>query len=198
MSPEYTTYALWTAWVVSWVVAMRWSSRAEKRDAIGAELVFRVLLYFSVILLFAFPRGQHYYAQTQFWHFGDAMKWILAAVTAAGLSFTWWARIHLGRLWSDWVVKKAGHHVVDTGPYRLVRHPIYAGLIFAGFATAIEKGTSFALLGTAILTLAFYIKARREERFLRAELGEGAYNAYGCKTAMLVPFVQRNRERLPG
>jgi protein-S-isoprenylcysteine O-methyltransferase Ste14 len=114
----------------------------------------------------------------------------LAAVTAAGLLFTWWARIHLGRLWSDRVVKKAGHHVVDTGPYRLVRHPIYSGLIFAAFATAIEKGTSLALLGVAIVTVAFYIKARREECFLRAELGGNTYDAYAHKTAMLVPFVR--------
>lgn len=167
----------------------------RKRDAIGAELFFRVLFYASLILLLAFPPGQHYYAQTQLWHFAGAMNWIWAGLTAAGLSFTWWARIHLGLLWSDCVVKKAGHHVVDTGPYRLVRHPIYAGLIFAAFATAIERGTSFALLGAAILTLAFYIKARREERFLRAELGENAYDAYARKTAMLVPFVPRTWPR---
>ena len=71
-----------------------------------------------------------------------------------------------------------------------MRHPIYSGLIFAAFSTAIEKGTSFALLGGAIVTLAFYIKARREERFLRAELGENAYDGYARKTAMLVPFVR--------
>jgi protein-S-isoprenylcysteine O-methyltransferase Ste14 len=190
MIPEYTIYALWGAWVVSWIVAMLWSNRTEKRDALGAELFFRVLFCVSVILLFVFPLRHPYYAQTQLWHFGDAMNWILAGLTAAGVLFTWWARIHLGHLWSDRVVKKAGHHVVDTGPYRLVRHPIYSGLIFAAFATAIEKGTSFALLGVAIVTLAFYIKARREERFLRAELGENAYDAYSRKTAMLVPFVR--------
>jgi protein-S-isoprenylcysteine O-methyltransferase Ste14 len=103
---------------------------------------FRVLFYFSVILLFAFPLRPHYYAPTQLWHFGDAMNWILVGLMAAGVLFTWWARIHLGRLWKDCVVKKAGHHVVDTGPYRLVRHPIYSGLIFASFSTAIKKGTS--------------------------------------------------------
>ena len=190
MTPEYTIYALWGAWVVSWIVAALWSNRTEKRDTIGSELFFRVLFYVSLILLFALPLRHPYYAQTQLWHFGDAMNWILAGLTAAGVLFTWWARIHLGRLWSECVVKKAGHHVVDTGPYRLVRHPIYSGLIFAAFSTAIEKGTSFALLGVAILTLAFYIKARREERFLRTELGENAYDTYACKTAMLVPFVR--------
>ena len=118
------------------------------------------------------------------------MNWILVGATAAGLLFTWWARVHLGPLWSDLVVMKAGQLVVDTGPYRLVRHPIYSGLIFAVLATALQKGTGFALLAVALVTLAFSAKARREERFLRKELGEDAYDAYARKTPMLVPFVQ--------
>lgn len=190
MPPEYAIYALWCTWLVSWIVAMISTNRTEKRDAIGTELVFRVLFYISVALLFAISPGASYYRQRQLWNFGVAMKWVFVVLTAAGLLFTWWARIHLGRLWSDRVVKKAGHHVVDTGPYRLVRHPIYSGLIFAALATAIEKGTSFGMLGVAIAFLAFYIKARREEHFLRAELGENAYDKYARKTAMLVPFVR--------
>jgi protein-S-isoprenylcysteine O-methyltransferase Ste14 len=155
----------------------------------GRALFPRSLLR-RAILMFGFPPTRHYYAQVQLWHLGDAPNWILGALTVAGLLFAWWARIHLGRLWSDWVVKKAGHHIVDTGPYSLVRHPIYSAIILAAFATAIEKGTSFALLGCATITLAFYTKARREERFLRAELGEDAYHAYARETAMLVPFVR--------
>ena len=189
MTPENTIYALWAAWIVSWTAAMFWSSRTEKRGGIVAEIFFRVVLYLGVILLLAVPSGQRIYAQTQLWHFGDVINWILAALTAAGLLFTWWARIHLGRLWSDWVTTKAGHHVVETGPYRIVRHPIYSGLILAAFASGIEKGTSLALLGAATITMAFYTKARREERFLRAELGENSYDVYARKTAMLVPFV---------
>ena len=189
MAPKYTIYALWVAWLVSWTIAMLWSGRTEKRGGIGAELIFRVLIWVSAVLLFVYPLPNGW-ARAQLWSAGSAVNWILAALTAAGLLFTWWARVHLGRLWSDWVVKKAGHHVVDSGPYRLVRHPIYLGLIVAAFATASEKGNSFSLLGGAIMTLAFYTKARREERFLRAELGENSYAAYASKTAMLVPFVR--------
>ena len=181
-TPEYTTYALWGAWAVSWTVARLWASRTEKRAGIGAELIFRALLGAGGILLFAFPSSDRRFGQIQLWNFGDALNWILVVMAATGLLFTWWARIHLGRLWSDLIVKKAGHQVVDTGPYRLVRHPIYAGLIVAAFATATEKGTSFAILGAAIMTLAFYTKARLEERFLRAELGEHAYDIYAGKT----------------
>ena len=190
MTPEYAIYTIWFAWLVSWTVAMLWSNRTVKRDRLAAELLFRVLFYTGMILLLAFPPKSDAYARTQLWHFRDAMNWVLVVATAAGVLFTWWARIHLGRLWSDWVVKKAGHHVVDTGPYSLVRHPIYSGLIFAALATAIQEGTPFALLGLAVLIVAFCTKARREERFLRAELGAHAYEAYALETAMLVPFLR--------
>ena len=190
MTPKLTIITVWVAWLVSWIVAALWTNHTEKRAGIGAELFFRVLFYGGAILMFGFPSRGHYYAQVQLWHLGDALNWILVALTIVGLLFAWWGRIHLGRLWSDWVVKKAGHHVVDTGPYGLVRHPIYLGILLGAFATAIEKGTSFALPGAAIITLSFYTKARREERFLRAELGEDAYDAYARRTAMLVPFVR--------
>jgi len=183
---------LWLAWLISWTVAMIWSDRTDKRDAVGAELFFRVLFYVGLILLFAFPVRTEY-SQMQLWRFEYVTNAVLVAAAAAGLLFTWWARIHLGRLWSDRVVKKVGHWVVDTGPYKLVRHPIYFGLIFAALATAIQKATPFALLGFAVITLAFGIKARREERFLRSEIGNNAYDAYARKTAMLVPFMRIGR-----
>jgi len=169
---------------------MPWSGRTEKRDSIVAELSFRVMFYSGVILLFAFPLSRFQIAQVRLWRFRDPTNWILAMLTTTGLAFTWWARIQLGSLWSDQVVRKAGHRVVDRGPYRLVRHPIYSGLIFAALATAIQQGTWFALFGVAVFSLAFYLKALREERFLRRELGEHAYDAYARKTPMLVPFVR--------
>jgi len=190
MTPEGTIIAIWVAWLASWLVAAFWSNRTEKRGGIVAEVVFRILFYVSATLLLAPFSDPHYYARVQLWNPGPALKWILAALTAIGFLFAWWARIHLGRLWSDWLTKKAGHHVVDEGPYRLVRHPIYSGIMFAAFATAIEKGTSYALFGAAILAISFCGKARREERFLRLELGADTYDAYARKTAMFVPFLR--------
>jgi protein-S-isoprenylcysteine O-methyltransferase Ste14 len=191
MTPEGTIAVLWVAWLASWGIAAFWSNRTEKRGGMVAEIVFRILFWAGATLLLAPFRDPHRYAQVYFWHLNAALKWILVALAASGFLFVRWARIHLGRLWSDWLTKKAGHHVVATGPYLLVRHPIYSGLIFAALATAIEKGTSFALLGAAVLTFAFYTRARREERFLRSELGEDAYDAYARQTAMLVPFASR-------
>jgi protein-S-isoprenylcysteine O-methyltransferase Ste14 len=114
----------------------------------------------------------------------------MVAVTALSLVFAWWARIYLGRLWSGSITRKEGHHVVDTGPYRFVRHPIYTGIIFAAFATAIVMSTPRVYIGATFVLVGYWMKARIEERFLRTELGADAYDAYAHKTAMLVPFVK--------
>jgi protein-S-isoprenylcysteine O-methyltransferase Ste14 len=106
-----------------------------------------------------------------------------------GLIFAWWARIHLGRLWSARITRKEGHKVIDTGPYAFVRHPIYTGLIFAALATAAERGSALAVLGAVLFCAGYWMKARLEERFLRQELGADAYDRYATRTAMLVPFL---------
>lgn len=96
---------------------------------------------------------------------------------------------HGTRRWSGSVSRKAEHHIVDTGPYRIVRHPIYTGIIVASAATAAQRGTGQAWLGMGLMTLGWYIKARMEERFLRDELGPDAYGAYSRRVPMLVPFI---------
>ncbi|HZZ36042.1 MAG TPA: isoprenylcysteine carboxylmethyltransferase family protein, partial [Caulobacteraceae bacterium] len=123
----------------------------------------------------------------------DAFGWLLAVAALVGVSITWWARIQLGRLWSSTVTRKADHRVVDTGPYRLVRHPIYTGIIFATIATMIVAGSAFAVVGAALMLAGWYVKARLEERFLRAELGASAYDDYARRVPMLLPFVRLGR-----
>ena len=83
---------------------------------------------------------------------------------------------------------REGHRVVDTGPYRLVRHPIYTGFIAAILAFALLRTTPAALAGALLLALTMAAKAKTEEHFLRRELGAEAYDAYARKTPMLVPF----------
>ncbi len=123
------------------------------------------------------------------WRTPDVVAWAMVAVAIAGFIFTGWARIHLGRLWSSSVSRKADHHIVDTGPYALVRHPIYTGIILASAATAAQRGTGQAWFGMGVMTLGWYIKARLEERFLRDELGAEAYDSYSLRVPMLVPLI---------
>jgi protein-S-isoprenylcysteine O-methyltransferase Ste14 len=109
-------------------------------------------------------------------------------VATAAFLFAWWARIYLGRLWSGSITRKEGHNVVDTGPYGIVRHPIYTGIIAAAIATAVAIGGLHAILGAVLLIAGYWLKARLEERFLRAELGAETYDSYRRRVPMLVPF----------
>ena len=139
MRPGTAIASLWLIWVVSWFLAAFWSDPAQKRAGIQAELRYRALWLIGAALLFIPAHG--YAGRLRFWFPTLAEAWICAGLIAIGLIFAWWARLHLGRLWSASVTAKAEHRVVDTGPYGLVRHPIYTGLLLAILATMAAKGT---------------------------------------------------------
>ena len=186
--PQKILNWVWGAWFVSWWVVAFWSDRVARRLNASTELLYRLPTLVAVVLLFGGVKwsGDLVWLRTPR-HPGIA--WTLVGLTIAGLAFTWWARIHLGRLWSATVTRKEDHRVVDTGPYRLVRHPIYTGILFAAVASACMRGTLLPAIGFVVLAISFYIKARLEERFLRAELGHDAYDGYARRTPMLVPFL---------
>jgi protein-S-isoprenylcysteine O-methyltransferase Ste14 len=117
----------------------------------------------------------------------------MAALCFAGFAFCWWARIHLGRLWSAFVTLKSDHRIVDTGPYGIVRHPIYTGIILATVALAVVKGTAYAAAGALLVIIGFWVKARFEEGFLRKQLGAETYDDYCRRVPMLILFAPAGR-----
>jgi protein-S-isoprenylcysteine O-methyltransferase Ste14 len=192
VTPETVMQAMWLVWWISWLVAAAWSDRAVKRPATRHQIVYRLLAALGAVLLFGMYRHD-LRTEMILWRSPAALAWGLAAVVFAGLLFTWWARIHLGRLWSSSVTRKAGHHVVDTGPYGIVRHPIYAGIILASVATAAMRGTALAWLGMCVMTAGWVVKARMEEEFLREQLGAETYAEYARRVPMIVPLPGRRR-----
>ena len=146
---------------------------------------YRVITTLGFVLLFLFWRNQ----TMRFWRLDASWQWVLAGVAALGFVLCWWARLYMGRLWSASITRKQDHRIVDGGPYALVRHPIYTGISLAGFRYRFAGGNLVALAGAVLLTLGWYVKARIEENFLRAELGAEAYDAYAARVPMLVPFL---------
>ena len=184
LTPQHAIAAAWLIWIVSWVIAAFWSDRAAKRPSLRAEWLYRGVTLVGAILLFGRIRHQAFLG---FW---PEAAWPLVILAVCGFAFAWWARVHLGRLWSGSVTMKSDHRVVDTGPYALVRHPIYTGLLTAVIATGLLKGTVLGLVGAALIVLGTWTKARLEEDFLREQLGAEAYDAYRRRVPMLVPFTR--------
>ncbi|HWF64777.1 MAG TPA: isoprenylcysteine carboxylmethyltransferase family protein [Rhizomicrobium sp.] len=184
---ELAAYALWFFWLVTWGIAALWSAPTAKQPAWGMRLAHRIVLIVGVFLLFGILSPRHM-AMTTLWHMPERWKWLMDGVIAAGIAIAWWARITLGKLWSADVARKQDHKVIESGPYALVRHPIYTGLLISAFATAAIEGTLLAWVGAALMTASWYWKARQEEDFLRAELGP-AYDDYAGRVGMLIPFL---------
>jgi protein-S-isoprenylcysteine O-methyltransferase Ste14 len=180
---------IWIAWLLSWLVAAFWTNRTEKQVSTGDVWLSRALLVVGAVLLFHTTR--RVLREPMLWHVGYGGGYALAGVALVGILFAWWARIHLGRLWSGRITLKQDHHVVDTGPYKLVRHPIYTGLILSILATAAAQATVTGLLGASDIVIGLWIKARAEEQLLTTELGVDAYGSYRNRVPMLIPFGPR-------
>jgi protein-S-isoprenylcysteine O-methyltransferase Ste14 len=102
--------------------------------------------------------------------------------------FYLFARFYLGRLWSGAIRIMEDHELIQTGPYRFLRHPMYTGMLGMFAGTAIVSGQYHALLGVAVGALAYVRKIRIEDRVLSAEFGP-VYEAYRKRTAALIPWV---------
>src|SRR5712672_3211464 len=178
---------IWMAWLISCAAGSFFSGRTEKHVRTWDSRAYRIPILGGGVLLTTW--SAQLLREPKIWHVGNGGTDVLAGLTLAGTLFTWWARIHLGRFWSNAITRKEGHRVIDTGPYGLVRHPIYTGLIAGMLATGVAVGTVTAMLGAVLISLGMWQKARMEEGFLTQELGADAYGPYCRRVPMLVPLL---------
>jgi protein-S-isoprenylcysteine O-methyltransferase Ste14 len=185
--PTQLIALIWIGWLISWTLGSFWAARTVKRPVTWRARAHRLPIIIGGLLLT--PWTAQILGERALWNASNGVTYALAFVVLAGVLFTWWARIHLGRFWSNEITRKEGHRVIDTGPYRLVRHPIYTGLIAGILATGLAVGTVTAILGAALISFGLSVKAREEEKFLSSELDPSAYESYRRRVPMLVPFL---------
>jgi protein-S-isoprenylcysteine O-methyltransferase Ste14 len=110
------------------------------------------------------------------------------AVEATGLFLALWSRRHLGRNWSGEISIKIDHQLIRSGPYKLLRHPIYTGVLTMYAGVAIVTGEWLAIIGLALVVLAYGRKIRLEEANLDVAFGAD-YAAYRRQTWALLPWL---------
>jgi protein-S-isoprenylcysteine O-methyltransferase Ste14 len=170
----------WAAFWIYWLVAA--FSMKRGRVPWGRELRIRVLILVVVILLTRLGAFRNHDLQTDPWRAGLGL-----VLFAVGLGFAIWARIHIGRNWGGPMTQKDDPELVTSGPYHLVRHPIYSGILVAGAGTALALGLTW-LIAVVLAGVYFVYSATVEERYLTQQFPD-TYPGYKRSTKMLVPFV---------
>ena len=126
--PRSVIDCIWIILLIVWCLAAWRASPTARRQPIAARLAHALPLVVCGVLLFrstvaAGPLGRRFAPDTAFVAGTGAM------ITALGVTFAISARFFLGKNWSGWVTVKKGHQLIRSGPYGVVRHPLYSGVL---------------------------------------------------------------------
>jgi protein-S-isoprenylcysteine O-methyltransferase Ste14 len=175
------TYSLgWAAFWIYWLVAA--FSMKRGRPAWGKGIRIRIPLLVVVFILLRAGAFRNDRLNTNSWRAGIGL-----VLFAIGLAFAIWARLHIGRNWGTPMSQKTEPELVTSGPYHFVRHPIYSGILVAGFGTGVSLDWTW-LIPVALAGAYFVYSATVEERYLTQEFPD-TYPEYRRSTKMLIPFI---------
>ena len=184
MLPGILILACWVLLVLYWNISARSIKPAAERQG-GSGRLARLPIWLGYLLLllgWVHPFGVALVPPTA------VSEWLGVAICVAGFFAAVWSRKTLGDDWSRDVEFKQGHKLVQSGPYRLVRHPIYSAHLLMGLGTALASGLLVACVGFLLFFIGFCIKLKQEEALLLARFPQ-QYPAYRARVKALVPFV---------
>lgn len=176
---------LWAIFALVWLIGAFRAKRSIYRQPTYQRLILLAIFIVAIVVLRHLP-GIHTWLITPT-PWSEALG---VAICAAGIAWAFWARFYLGDNWSAWVTIKQDHELVQTGPYRLTRHPIYTGVLLAVIGTVLAlTPTLGGLCGVCLGIIGLTIKLRQEEALMTRQFPE-AYPAYKKRVrAALVPFI---------
>lgn len=175
---------LWAAWVIYWFVR----ARGNKPTAHRLNLIWRWATFILLVALWSVMRLFPEYFDRRLLPFSWTRTYFSLLLTFLGLAFTVWARRALGANWSANPTIKVGHELIQTGPYRWVRHPIYTGLLLAIFASFLSEAKVSQACIFVCLAVLLIVKLRIEEGLMLRQFPD-AYPEYRRRTNALVPFL---------
>jgi protein-S-isoprenylcysteine O-methyltransferase Ste14 len=180
------TLALWIA-CFGWL-AIGIGTGTREVEIYGQKPVARVIKLAGLLVTYALLYFPHWFGLRPLTEPDAILGLIGIALCAGGVALVIQSRRALGRNWSDLVVVKENHEIVQKGPYRWLRHPLYWGCILGFLGSAMTLGTPLAYGIAAFCALGFFFKARKEEALLAAHFPT-AYPAYRKRVKAFVPFL---------
>ena len=178
--------AAWITVALVWFAGAFTTKRTVRAQPRRSRLVY-VTLTLLAFLLFT----KNFRFGPLAWRFvqmSAAAAYTGLVLTIAGIAFTIWARFYLGSNWSGRPTIKQDHTLVRSGPYGIVRHPIYTGIIVAMLGTAIAIGEIRGLIGAVLVLIGLKVKSLAEEKLMTEQFGADYLN-YKQQIKGLIPFV---------
>jgi protein-S-isoprenylcysteine O-methyltransferase Ste14 len=184
--PDLIIRICWAILSLFWLVNAFVAKPVQERTSITGRLAHRIPVL-AGCWLFIFGRRQgllHAIILPE----SAGSAWLGCAMCVMGLAVAIWARWRLGGNWSSGVTFKQGHELVERGPYRFVRHPIYSALLLMLLGVTVRLGDLCALVAFGLCFLGFWIKLREEEALMLRHFPD-QYPGYRARVKALVPFV---------
>ncbi len=183
--------ALWAAFAIYWTVAGVVGRRSRGRTVSGrgpGMWKFHAALVVAIILILLATDRSQSLRDLQAESFRNPVLALTGAVIAtAGAILAFTARATIGRYWGTPATRRLDTDLVTSGPYRLVRHPIYSGMLLMMIGSAI--GLSPVWLPIAIVAGVYFLFSARAEETFMMERFPDSYPAYRARTKMLLPFL---------
>ena len=176
--------ACWILFCVIWLLASFWTKQSIYKDRRGFWR-YSLPLFVGAYLIFSARRFSDPLTSRVI---PESLEWVGVALCVAGLLFCVWARFTLGRNWSGMVTFKGGHELITRGPYAIVRHPIYTGLLMMILGTVIGYGHIVGIIGLPFVFWGLWIKLHLEEKLMLKEFPD-QYSAYQRQVKRIIPFV---------
>ena len=179
--------ACWIIFIAVWLLAATSAKRTIYRESSGERAPYWILLVIAYFLVFRSNTLPSPFDWLAIPH-AKSSAWAGALLCVCGLVFAIWARMILGRNWSGVITLKEGHELIERGPYRIVRHPIYTGILTMFAGTAVAIGYFGGFIGLLLLFVSFWMKLKREEDLMLKHFPE-EYSGYQHRVKRIIPFL---------
>jgi len=187
MNPRDTTGILWVLFGLYWIIRAFRNHRDVWKQSIAGRLLQFILWTLGFSLVYSHRLDDTFFAHQLI----SSDPWMIGVgtfLTAVGIGFAVWARLHLGKYWSSTVTLKENHQLIRTGPYGLSRHPIYSGIVLALVGTFLAIGELRSLIAVTVIFFAISLKIKDEEAMLSQHFGV-VYQQYAREVKRLIPGV---------
>jgi len=183
--------ALWAIWALYWIGSFVYEAvKGQRKKRVKVKwMPYDILLWLSLVLALIPGIGQQLgILSVRFIPVIPILWYVGLVITALGLFFAIWARKHLGSNWNGIPALVKGQKLIRTGPYAIVRHPIYTGLLFGMIGSAITVGQYRGLIAIVLMAIFCWSRIRTEEKIMKDEFGK-QYDTYKKEVKAIIPWI---------